>query len=94
MREGQRYPYKLNEQQTSKTIKSAVQPPKHHLLAVRAGTRMLGWDKYPTVILSYHNEEKEHPTIYVEIAFLVQSPPKTRFPKILFYSNVTADKNL
>ena len=55
---------------------------------------MLGWDKYPTVILSYHNEEKEHPTIYVEIAFLVQSPPKTRFPKILFYSNVTADKNL
>lgn len=77
MREGQRYPYKLNEQQTSKTIKSAVQPPEHHLLAIRAGTRMLGWDKYLILILSYRSEEKEHPTIYVKIAFWVGSPPKT-----------------
>ncbi|KAI4251669.1 MAG: hypothetical protein L6R42_008287, partial [Xanthoria sp. 1 TBL-2021] len=80
MHEGQRYPYKLNEQQTSKMIKFAVQPPEHRLQAIQAGTRMLGWDKDP--VLNHYGLRINAEPIITKARVL--NPPTLQFNKSTF----------
>ncbi|KAL8852773.1 MAG: hypothetical protein Q9221_002403 [Calogaya cf. arnoldii] len=77
---GQRYPYKLNDQQTSKMIKFAVQPPEHRLQAIQAGTKMLGWDKDP-VLKHYSLRINAEPII---TKARVLNPPTLQFNKSTF----------
>ena len=45
MRPNQRYPYKLDEEQTTKMIKFTVQGPRQRLDDIHKGLNMLGWQK-------------------------------------------------
>lgn len=44
---GQRYPYKLNENQTRQMIKFSVTKPADRQQSILAGTKMLAWDQDP-----------------------------------------------
>ncbi|KAL8776952.1 MAG: hypothetical protein Q9213_008068 [Squamulea squamosa] len=80
MMPGQRYPYKLNEQQTSKMIKFAVQPPDHRLQSIQAGTRMLGWDKDP--VLRHYGLRIDQEPITTNARIL--NPPTLQFKQSTF----------
>ncbi|KAL8996468.1 MAG: hypothetical protein Q9169_004018 [Polycauliona sp. 2 TL-2023] len=77
---GQRYPYKLDDKQTSKMIKFAVQPPEHRLKAIQAGTRMLGWDKDP--VLNHYSLRINAEPIVTKARIL--NPPTIQFNKTTF----------
>ncbi|KAL9595041.1 MAG: hypothetical protein Q9179_005141 [Wetmoreana sp. 5 TL-2023] len=47
---GQRYPYKLNENQTRNMIDFSVQVPYNRLEGIAEGTKMLAWDQDPYLI--------------------------------------------
>ncbi|KAL8726906.1 MAG: hypothetical protein Q9166_006395 [cf. Caloplaca sp. 2 TL-2023] len=77
MMPGQRYPYKLNEQQTSQMIKFAVQPPDQRLASIQAGTRMLGWDNDP--VLKHYGLRINPEPINTDARIL--NPPVLQFDK-------------
>ncbi|KAL8858415.1 MAG: hypothetical protein Q9178_005096 [Gyalolechia marmorata] len=80
MMPGQRYPYKLNEQQTSKMIKFAVQPPEYRLQSIQAGTRMLGWDQDPVL---KHFALRINPEL-INTNARILNPPSIQFNKSTF----------
>ncbi|KAL8844394.1 MAG: hypothetical protein Q9176_001304 [Flavoplaca citrina] len=80
MMPGQRYPYKLNDQQTSKMIKFAVQPPDHRLQAIQAGTKMMGWDKDP--VLNHYSLRINAEPITTKARIL--NPPTLQFKQSTF----------
>lgn len=80
MMPGQRYPYKLNEQQTSRMIKFAVQPPEDRLKSIQAGTQMLNWANDP--VLKHYALKISHDPIITNARIL--NPPTLQFDKSTF----------
>ncbi|KAI4149004.1 MAG: hypothetical protein LQ341_001433 [Variospora aurantia] len=75
MRPNQRYPYKLNEQQTSNMIKFAVQQPHARLQGINKGLDMLAWDKDP--YLKHYGIKITREQI--QTAARILPPPKLQF---------------
>ncbi|KAL8696034.1 MAG: hypothetical protein Q9224_003008 [Gallowayella concinna] len=80
MMPGQRYPYKLNELQTSKMIKFAVQPPEDRLKSIQAGTQMLNWANDP--VLKHYGLRINHEPITTNARIL--NAPTIQFDRSTF----------
>ncbi|KAL9030315.1 MAG: hypothetical protein Q9196_001543 [Gyalolechia fulgens] len=75
MCENQRYPYKLNEAQTSSMIKFAVKRPQERLQGINKGLDMLGWAKDP--YLKHYGLTIDRNQIQTNARLL--PPPKLQF---------------
>ncbi|KAL8815674.1 MAG: hypothetical protein Q9223_005211 [Gallowayella weberi] len=77
---GQRYPYQLNELQTSMMLKFAVQYPEDRLKSIQAGTQMLNWANDPVM---KHYGLRINPAPITTNA-RVLDPPTIQFDKSTF----------
>lgn len=75
MKSNQRYPYKMNEQQTAQMIKFAVQKPPGRLAGINKGLDMLAWDKDP--YLKHYGLKLSREQIQTNARVL--PPPKLQF---------------
>ncbi|KAL8716741.1 MAG: hypothetical protein Q9225_005958 [Loekoesia sp. 1 TL-2023] len=75
MCENQRYPYKLNEAQTSSMIKFAVKKPQERLQGINKGLDMLNWSKDP--YLKHYGLKIDRNQIQTNARVL--PPPKLQF---------------
>ena len=77
MASGQRYPFKLNEEQTSKMIKFAVSRPAQRKQAIDHGLSMLNWAGDP-ILKNYGM--KVNPNM-VQTSARILDPPEVLFAK-------------